>query len=328
MRSERAHWNDIAKERLLEMGAGSPGWGYQPSTSPAVEPTSLAALGLLASGCERSGSRGLRRARAAATWMISLQRTDGSLGVSAELGLPGWATPYALLLWAALGAFSSQRQRAVRWLLGQRGTTKSGLADGVIGHDTTLAGWPWVSGTHSWLEPTAVSVMALRREGFGRHPRVLEGIQLIRDRAIAEGGWNYGNSVVFGKTLRPQPGPTGLALLALAGVDGAGASAAPAVQYLQTALPEIRSPLSLAWGLLGLRAWQADVPEAENWLAEAAGPALAAQADSSLGLLLLAAGRKSLELLGIPMAPVVRKRALPERALAVPEAPRGGEHGR
>jgi hypothetical protein len=328
MGAERALWIDTAQERLLEVGAGLPGWGYHRSTSPAVEPTALAALGLLASASDQCRGFALNRARAAATWMNSLQRTDGSLGVSAELAQPGWATPYALLLWAALGAFPTQRQQAANWLLGQRGTTKSGLADGVIGHDTTLAGWPWVSGTHSWLEPTAVAVLALRREGFGQHPRVLEGIRLIRDRAIPGGGWNYGNRVVFGNALRPQPGPTGLALLALAGVDGAWESAEPAFQYLQTALPKIRSPLSLAWGLLGLRAWQADPPEADDWLAAAAATALAAQADSSLGLLLLAAGRKSLELLGISIAPDVRKRALPVRAPTALDVPRGGEHER
>ena len=39
---------------------------------------------------------------------------------------------------------------------------------------------------------------------------------MIIDRALPHGGWNYGNKVVFGHELRPQPGPTGMALLALA----------------------------------------------------------------------------------------------------------------
>jgi len=327
MVAERGRWIDTAQVRLLEVGAAAAGWGYQQSTSPAVEPTSLAALGLLATASDRSGSFGLSKARAAATWMVSVQQTDGSLGVSAELAQPGWATPYALLLWAALGAFPAQRQRAVRWLLGQQGTTISGLTDGVIGHDASLAGWPWVAGTHSWLEPTALAVMALRREGFARHPRVVEGVHLIRNRAIPGSGWNYGNSVVFGNILRPQPGPTGLALLALAGTEGPRETVEPALGYLRTALPTIRATLSLSWGLLGLRAWGAEPPEAEGWLAEAAAQAFAGNADSSLGLLLLAAGRKSLGLLGIPVAPGARRQALPERALTINGARQGGDHG-
>ena len=42
---------------------------------------------------------------------------------------------------------------------------------------------PGSSGTHSWVEPTALAVLALRREGLGSHARVQEGVRLLRDRA-------------------------------------------------------------------------------------------------------------------------------------------------
>ena len=57
----------------------------------------------------------------------------------------------------------------------------------MLGHDPTLTGWPWVGGTHSWVEPTSLAVLALRREGLGKHPRVEEGLKVIRDRAIVSG---------------------------------------------------------------------------------------------------------------------------------------------
>ena len=94
-----------------------------------------------------------------------------------------------------------------------------GAPERTVGHDTTLIGWPWVADTHSWLEPTAMTILALCRDGRADHPRVRAGLRLIRDRAIAAGGWNYGNNIAFGRDLRPQPAPTGLALLALARVD-------------------------------------------------------------------------------------------------------------
>ena len=110
----------------------------------------------------------------------------------------------------------------MRWLLDQGGVAIPNLAapERTVGHDTAIVGWPWVADTHSWLEPTAVAILALRREGKVDHPRVREGLRLIRDRAIPTGGWNYGNNIAFGRDLRPQPAPTGIALLALAGIEG------------------------------------------------------------------------------------------------------------
>src|SRR5262249_10379671 len=142
---------------------------------------------------------------------------------------------------------------------------------GVIGHDTSLIGWPWVEGTHSWLEPTALAILALAGEGLGDHPRVRDGVRLILDRAIPSGGWNYGNKAVFGRMLRPQPGPTGMALLALAGRAGGQASPAVtrALDYLRGTLPAVRAAVSLGWGVLGLRAAGACPAQAQSWLAEA-----------------------------------------------------------
>ena len=74
----------------------------------------------------------------------------------------------------------------------------------MIGHDSTLVGWPWVDGTHSWLEPTALAILALCREGLGDHPRVAAGIALILDRALEDGGWNYGGKAVFGRSAAPS----------------------------------------------------------------------------------------------------------------------------
>jgi hypothetical protein len=239
--------------------------------------------------------------RRSADWLAGLQRPDGSLGVSVALPDPGWSTPYGVLLWATLGGYSSHRERAARWMLGQGGVPGPTLPHSVrtVGHDTSIIGWSWVSDTHSWLEPTALTVLALRREGKADHPKVREGLRLIRDRAIGSGGWNYGNNAAFGRELRPQPGPTGLALLALAGVDGQTEAVSRAIRYLQEVLPGTRAAQSLCWGVLGLRAWDCCPDGADGWLARAFEDPLHSQSSPlRSAYLLLAAGERSLVLLG------------------------------
>jgi len=282
---------EAVRKRLRGLRVEGACWGYRPETVPATEPTALAALGFLATATEHQPASEQSEARAAADWLAAHQRSDGSLGVSTLLREPGWPTPYGILLWASLGAYPLQRQRALAWLLEQKGNTVETRGDGVVGHNARLVGWPWVPNTHSWLEPTALAVLALVREGLAEHPRTVEGLRLIRDRAIATGGWNYGNNVVFGQSLRPQPASTGLALMALAGTSDSPAIVDRAIGYLLEVLPQIRSAQSLTWGLLGLRAWNRCPEAAVDWLAEAAALALHRQHPApSLAYLLLALG--------------------------------------
>ena len=185
----------------------------------ASEPTALACLGLWS--CRSHSPPEARRGaiQRGADWLQTLQKADGSLGIAPSLPSPCWATPHAILLWNALEVHAPARRRAAAWLLEQKGNpiaVDAAYLGSVVGHDTTLVGWPWIEGTHSWIEPTAMAILALDREGLGNHPRVAEGIRVVLNRALAQGGWNYGNTSVFGRQLRPQPGPTGLALLALA----------------------------------------------------------------------------------------------------------------
>jgi hypothetical protein len=207
----------------------------------------------------------------------------------------GWATPHAILLWNAMDVNVEARRRACTWLIRQTGTPPRDTAESraVVGHDTSLLGWPWIAGTHSWLEPTAMSILALDREGRGNHPRVTEGLRLLLDRAIPAGGWNYGNTSVFGRALRPRPAPTGLALLALAARAGLSRPRPvdPAIAYLRRVLPDVHAPISLGWGVLGLRAWGACPDDAEIWLARSFALHTARRDITlGLGLLLLAGG--------------------------------------
>ena len=306
-----ADWRQKARQELLRLRGPAPAWGYRQRGAAAVEPTVLACFGLLATRASANTNKGSvpkgasdqtgAAVAASSDWLADLQRPDGALGLSPAQQAPGWTTPLALLLWQAAASHEAQRRRAVEWLLHQEGTQLSPAddPDHIVGHDAMLVGWPWVAGTHSWLEPTALAVLALRRAGLGTNPRVVEGDRLIRDRAIVTGGWNYGNKAAFGHPLRPQPAPTGLALLALAQGDERIRTpiVASAIRYLHETLPTVRASASLGWGLLGLRAWSSEPDQAEEWLAEAYRRATGRpDAAAKLALLLMAGGEHALEL--------------------------------
>jgi hypothetical protein len=265
-----------------------------------VEPTALACLGLLATGDRDSQTADKAACRAAAQWMVTIQHKDGAVPVSPRLASPAWTTPYAILLWRSLTGFETARHRACEWVLNLQGRPLPATIETnqVIGHDPRLIGWPWVDGTHSWLEPTALAILALCREGSSAHPRVRQGVGLILDRSVAGGGWNYGNKAVFGRALRPQPAPTGIALLALAARGDCTPAVLAALDSLKTSLPHVRAAVSLGWGVLGLRAHRAAPDQSESWLAEAY-EQCTGRPDATLGLaiLLLAAGANTMSLL-------------------------------
>jgi hypothetical protein len=293
-------WTDQARCQLQSLRGREGNWGYKRGGRACVEPTVVSSLGLIASGDRASAASDLAGARATAEWMTAIQRPDGSLAVVAEVETPAWTTPYAMLLWNALGGYEEPRMRARGSLLHVQGQSLPRNEDTarVIGHDPTVRGWPWVESTHSWVEPTALATLALCREGLHDHGRVRAGIHLILNRSLQSGGWNYGNPAVLGRALRAQPGPSGLALLALKAHGEDTPECRRGIDYLRQALRDVRAGISLGWGILGLRAWDACPPEAGTWIAESYGR-YGARPDAVVGLalLLMAASERGLELL-------------------------------
>jgi hypothetical protein len=300
MNDLRSRWLADAQQRLMDLRGPGPGWSYRVPGESASEPTALAALALLAINPEAKTSLDL--SIGGADWLATIQRSDGAVGLSSTHRTPEWPTPYALLLWSILGRYSSPMARAKAWLLDHQGIVFEKPPGSPLGHDTTIAGWSWVEQTHSWLEPTAMSVLALRRSNEADHPRVKEGISLILDRAIPDGGWNFGNNIVFGRSLRPKPAPTGMALLALSGKVERVSAIDRGLDYLEEELPKVRSAVSLGFGLLGLMAWGRTPASANDWL-EDAWPRVAQRPDGAIGtaLLILGSTIRSISLLGLPI---------------------------
>ena len=191
------------------------------------------------------------------------QLEDGRLGISREHPDAFWPTPLAVLAWGGASAYREAKSRAVQFLLRTTGTHFPKEQDGPVSHDTALRGWPWIDDTHSWVEPTALSVVAIHTCGFADHVRVREAVRLLMDRQLPHGGWNYGNTSVFGQELHPAPESTGAALHALQ-----GRVSRPQVQrsldYLQGRVANLRTPLALGWSLLGLQSWGLLPPDAHQ----------------------------------------------------------------
>ncbi len=287
-------WRPVLVDRLLNAANTAGVWGYRAVSKGSAEPTALAALALAAVGDAPE------RVTAGLDWLARLQRRDGAVPISPGVPSPYWPTALALLAWLRCIPQSplthtAQSEKAIRWLTGTRGREVR-PDPGVYDHDTTLIGWPWVAGCHSWLEPTGYAILALRAAGQAQHPRVREGVQLILDRALPDGGWNYGNRRVLEHVLRPFPATTGVALAALAG-ESRDDRIEKALEYLTEELRHVRTPLSLAWGLIGARAWNAEPPDTEEWLEARARRLIDQPASPHYDALLLLAGANTCPLI-------------------------------
>lgn len=234
----------------LAMLAKDPVCGYAPGT-PATEPTALAALALIVHGRKA-------QAQPAAEFLLRCQAPNGSVGVREGEPTPGWPTSLAVLAWKQTDqvTFRAMIDLGIEWLLSIKG--KAMPDRGVSGHNTLLVAWPWAEGTHSWIEPTALAVLALKATGQAQNDRTREAVAMLLDRQLPDGGCNYGNTTVLGQMLRPHVLPTGIALLALAGERDALGNIDRRVDisaaWLQSAIDAKTTPASLAWGLLGLAA--------------------------------------------------------------------------
>lgn len=290
-------WRPALVERLLHAVNDAGAWGYRTGSNGSAEPTALAALALATTG------NASKRVAGALEWLARLQRDDGAVPISAEAEHPQWPTTLALLAWLRCTPPGAEIRaarigKALSWVLHARGR-KTPPDYAIHDHDSTLVGWSWVARTHSWIEPTAYALLALRAADQADHPRVREGVELILDRALPEGGWNYGNRRVLEHVLRPFPATTGVALAALAG-EPREARVDVAIEYLVNELPRIRAPLSLAWGLIGLRAWDARPSEAQTWLEACARRLIEQPASPQYDALLLLAGADTCPLIKTP----------------------------
>lgn len=208
---------------LLTSQNADGGWAYGAGSSW-TEPTVYALLALAAAGIT-----GDPIARGAA-WLRARQRHDGGWGPHATVNQSTWVTALLLLLPDALVP-GIDRRRAVEWLLGQTGR-ESGLVYRLrlwmlgirVQESLAFDGWPWYPETAAWVVPTAISLLAMQKipgaSGDSRvSERLAQGHAFLLARRCRDGGWNHGSTKALGYDSDSYPETTGVALLALHGVQ-------------------------------------------------------------------------------------------------------------
>jgi len=233
------------------------GWGYFPGRQSWLEPTAYAALAL-------HGERAADRAWALLT---SWQGRDGSWRPSAEVQIPHWDTALCVTLATARSDHGEAFRKGVGWLLEcsgretdfwHRAAARAGLLDGE--RDLSLKAWPWKPGTTSWVEPTAHTLVALKKASAGfsnrdLNERIRMGEAQLLDVRCRDGGWNYGSRAALGVDLPSYPETTALALLGLQG----HANLANSLELAARMAHETKSPMARAWLAIALRLHGAEV---------------------------------------------------------------------
>lgn len=263
------HASRLARLRATQNHDG--GWGYFPGKHSRLEPTCYA---LLALHGDRASLDAWNRG-----WSLirSWQQEDGGFRSGANIHVSSWATALVVTLHCVHGAYDAKFQKGVTWLLGSKGVEGSWLERALglvmrmpVEYDRRHKGWPWKEENSSWVEPTAHSILALKKAaGKVANPelreRVTEGERMMLDRRSPDGGWNYGNKRVLRTDLPSYPETTAVALLGLQGSllleDPHGAVATAEKHWKETG-----SRLAKAWLTISLRNYGRDVtlPGAED----------------------------------------------------------------
>jgi hypothetical protein len=230
-----------ATEFLLKADDPKGGWPYQPGTQPSPEPTCLSLMAL-------AGLRETTAAREAAIrWLESRMNSDGALTL-VEDNQPHWSTSLMVIALSRLGVRGDLRDKAVPWLLAWKGEKVAPTKE--ITLNGALQGWPWASGTFSWVEPTSYAMLALKLTGHSRHARVAEAERLLLDRVCEDGGWNYGNRIIYGATFQGFPSTTALAALALQDSAVARPVVERGLAFLKRGMQSHQSALTLSLAIL------------------------------------------------------------------------------
>lgn len=250
---------DEAVQLLLNQQNADGGWGAVSRKVSSTEATAFAVMAL-----ESLQRKELQKNVAAGLdWLSHHQNSDGSWRLNDVTPSGSWSTAIAIL---CLSMFPEHRDRALqgaRWALTQEGNSVGWLGSLIMRFtgqkdvnriNMDLKGWPWASGSFSWVEPTSYFLIGLKKlrtslAGTNVNERIRQGELMIYDRVCEDGGWNYGNSNVYGEALWPYPDTTALALIALQDNPHTSANQ-KSLEILEKSLNDTRSGLALSWSII------------------------------------------------------------------------------
>jgi hypothetical protein len=267
------------------------GWSFFGSPQVSLEATCLASLYLL-------GQRP-SQAPQISQLLLRQQLPDGSWPPFVGDREPSWTTALAVCALNSANDPSRARERGQSWLLSSQGREghwfwrwKFKIADRNVRFDPDKYGWPWISGSASWVIPTAFSVIAIKQftvcnRSAASERRIHIGVEMLRDRACVDGGWNSGNSVVYGVALRPHVEATAIALLALQDEQRTD-MIKKSLSWLRQNAASIDSVSSIAWCILSLFVYQEPIGELKNRLAAIIGDGRDVRNNATLATALLA----------------------------------------
>ena len=262
--------NQVCVPLLLRAQNSDGGWAYQQGRQSATEPTAWALLALDSLPDSQEFSSALGRGK---DWLLAAQLRDHSWPSFAGFPEGCWLTSLAGLAlherkdspeavagaaawlcnqWPAEGKFWR------RWLLRLVGSRNA------VRQNVALRGWSWTPGTSSWVEPTAYTLILLRRLFADQFPPDAERRRklaeaMLYDRMCSGGGWNSGNAAVYGVAGQPLVGPTVWALLALQKYRERPENQA-GLRWLLSAKEQIQGPGSLALAQICFRVYGCDAP--------------------------------------------------------------------
>jgi hypothetical protein len=235
------------------------GWGWTKGRRSTTECSSLALLAL------KSFSDDIKTGaiRKGLDWLCKNQNSNGSWPLNDNVKDGSWTTALAILALDAWPEHEAAITKGGRWALMQYGNKPGLLANVMLALsfrkkpvmlNEDLVGWPWMTGTFSWVEPTSYFLIALKRIrrhllGTNVDERIAQGESMIYDRMCVGGGWNYGNSVVYGEKLWPYADTTAIALIALQNHSEAQANRL-SFAALQNGVNTVASGLALSWAVL------------------------------------------------------------------------------
>jgi hypothetical protein len=235
------------------------GFGYFPRRQSWLEPTAWAALAL----------HGDSASDRAWTLLKSWQIPDGGWHPSADVQISSWGTALCVTLASVRGEYGESFRKGVDWLLDSAGV-ESNVMNRVASRvgllhaerDLSLKGWPWKPNTASWVEPTAHTLVALKKAAArfpngDLHERVRLGEAQLMDVRCRDFGWNYGSREALGIDLPSYPETTALALIGLQGRKDVG----PSVEIAKRWARETPSPLARAWLTIALRLHRVEIPD-------------------------------------------------------------------